>query len=65
MSEETSRYLNQNSTSEPLETALSSADQDKQTLRATGQLIAHSRQELGRVIAGQSRAIEEVLIAVL
>ncbi|MGO9337088.1 MAG: AAA family ATPase [Terracidiphilus sp.] len=36
-----------------------------QTLRATSQLIAHSRQELGRVIAGQSGAIEEVLIAVL
>ena len=34
-------------------------------LRATGQLIAHSRQELGRVIAGQSEVIEEVLIAVL
>jgi len=34
-------------------------------LRATGQLIAHARQELGRVIAGQSEVIEEVLIAVL
>jgi len=34
-------------------------------LRATGQLIAHARQELGRVIAGQSAAVEEVLIAVL
>src|ERR1700689_3059650 len=36
-----------------------------QTLRATAQLIAHSRHELGRVIAGQSEVIEEVLIAVL
>jgi len=34
-------------------------------LHATGQLIAHARQELGRVIAGQSEVIEEVLIAVL
>ncbi len=34
-------------------------------LRATSQLIAHSRTELGRVIAGQGEAIEEVLIAVL
>src|SRR5580698_3947050 len=35
------------------------------TLRATIQLIAHARHELGRVIAGQSGAIEEVLIAIL
>ncbi len=35
------------------------------SLRATQQLIAHSRQELGRVIAGQSAVIEEVLIAIL
>ena len=34
-------------------------------LAATGELIAHARTELGRVIAGQSQAIEEVLIAVL
>ena len=34
-------------------------------LSATNQLIRHSRQELGRVIAGQSEVIEEVLIAVL
>jgi MoxR-like ATPase len=34
-------------------------------LRATNQLIAHARTELGRVIAGQSEVIEEVLIAVL
>src|ERR1700722_5954236 len=34
-------------------------------LRATNQLIAHARTELGRVIAGQSQPIEEVLIAVL
>src|ERR1035437_1344294 len=35
------------------------------SLRATGQLIAHARTELGRVIAGQGEVIEEVLIAVL
>src|SRR5580698_8769121 len=35
------------------------------TLRATNQLIAHARHELGRVIAGQAGAIEEVLIAIL
>jgi len=34
-------------------------------LQATHQLIAHSRAELGRVISGQSKVIEEVLIAVL
>lgn len=36
-----------------------------QGLRATSQLIAQARAELGRVIAGQSGPIEEVLIAVL
>jgi MoxR-like ATPase len=39
--------------------------EETQSLRATSQLIAHARRELGRVIAGQSGAIEEVLIAVL
>ena len=34
-------------------------------LRATSQLIAHSREQMGRVIAGQSEVIEEILIAVL
>jgi MoxR-like ATPase len=34
-------------------------------LAATSQLIAHARAELGRAIAGQGGAIEEVLIAVL
>ena len=43
-------------------------DQNAKTpegLHATNQLIAHARGELGRVIAGQAGAIEEVLIAVL
>jgi MoxR-like ATPase len=35
------------------------------SLKATSQLIAHARAEIGRVISGQSRVIEEVLIAVL
>jgi MoxR-like ATPase len=34
-------------------------------LQATNELIAHARTELGRVISGQTQAIEEVLIAVL
>jgi MoxR-like ATPase len=56
MSEETSRQSIQD-TNQNAETA--------ERLRATKQLIAHARKELGRVIAGQSQAIEEVLIAVL
>src|SRR6059058_3558432 len=34
-------------------------------LQATGELITHARTELGRVISGQTQAVEEVLIAVL
>jgi MoxR-like ATPase len=44
------------------------SNQDAKTaerLRATSELIAHARTELGRVIAGQGSVIEEVLIAVL
>ncbi len=36
-----------------------------ESLRATSQLIAHARAEMGRVIAGQGAVIEEVLIALL
>jgi MoxR-like ATPase len=36
-----------------------------ETLRATQELIAQARTELGRVIAGQSEVIEQVIIAVL
>ncbi len=36
-----------------------------QPLQATSQLIAHARAEIGKVISGQSGAVEEVLIAVL
>jgi MoxR-like ATPase len=54
MSEENRQELNQDQTAE-----------SANNLSATNQLIRHSRQELGRVIAGQSEVIEEVLIAVL
>ena len=57
MSEETSQ--------QPIEDINQDAKSAEHHLRATSQLIAHARQELGRVIAGQSQAIEEVLIAVL
>jgi MoxR-like ATPase len=52
MSQENSQELDQNAKS-------------PEGLRATSQLIAHARGELGRVISGQGEAIEEVLIAVL
>jgi MoxR-like ATPase len=57
MSDETSQ--------QPIEGINQNAKSAEQPLRATSQLISHSRQQLGRVIAGQSQAIEEVLIAVL
>lgn len=50
---------------DPIEDAGQSADPQAPTLDATTRLIAHARVELGRVIAGQGEAIEEVLIAVL
>jgi MoxR-like ATPase len=65
MSEETNQdqsQLNQNENETP-QTPVAEVPEIK--LRATNQLIAHARHELGRVIAGQSGAIEEVLIAVL
>jgi MoxR-like ATPase len=67
MNEETREYLHRNSTPEPPESAIREPQTSSEppTLRATSRLIAHSRPELGRVIAGQSGAIEEVLIAVL
>jgi MoxR-like ATPase len=52
MQQEPTQALNQNAKS-------------PEGLRATSQLIAHARRELGRVIAGQGQVIEEVLIAVL
>jgi MoxR-like ATPase len=44
---------------------LNQSAKSAERLGATNQLIAHARHELGRVIAGQGSAIEEVLIAVL
>ena len=38
---------------------------EQPALRATSELIAHARTELGRVISGQTQAVEEVLMAVL
>jgi len=58
MNDETNQDLNRMQ-----ETASQQSNADG--LRATNQLIAHARTELGRVIAGQSEVIEEVLIAVL
>jgi MoxR-like ATPase len=52
--------INQDLKQEPIQDTKS-----PEGLQATSQLIAHSRGELGRVIAGQSAVIEEVLIAVL
>ena len=53
---------------EPIDNANQDANQiakSAEHLSATNQLIAHARGELGKVIAGQDAAIEEVLIAVL
>jgi MoxR-like ATPase len=65
MSEETSQNVNRNTSEEPAETAMPEPHPEGAPLSATNQLIAHARQELGRVIAGQADVIEEVLIAVL
>jgi len=53
---------------EPIQEPNQDANQNAtaaEPLRATNHLIAHARQQLGRVIAGQEKPIEEVLIAVL
>jgi MoxR-like ATPase len=42
-----------------------STNPEEMLLPATTRVIAHARREMGRVIAGQEGAIEEVLIAVL
>ncbi|HEX3891355.1 MAG TPA: MoxR family ATPase [Terracidiphilus sp.] len=41
------------------------AEPQSAALQATHQLIAHARNELGKVISGQAGAVEQVLIAVL
>ncbi len=55
--------MNQGSMEEASQAASQSGE--SQGLRATAQLIAHARTEMGRVIAGQGAVIEEVLIALL
>jgi MoxR-like ATPase len=62
MSEETSQSIHRNPT-ESAPTPTPGAQPP--TLRATSHLIAHAGHELGRIVAGQSGAIEEVIIAVL
>src|SRR4051794_26981532 len=49
----------------PVQQPALGATTGEETLRATSELIAHARTELGRVISGQTLAVEEVLIAVL
>jgi len=55
---------NLDAVSQPSAGSQLSADAE-QGLRATRALIHHSRAELGRVISGQTQAVEEVLISVL
>jgi MoxR-like ATPase len=50
---------------ESMETEIGGAEHQVESLRATRQLIEHAKREMGRVIAGQSAVIEEVLIALL
>lgn len=58
--------MSQESTEAPVQAQAPAQQQtEKRSPRATSQLITHARTELGRVIAGQSAVIEEVLIAVL
>jgi MoxR-like ATPase len=51
--------------SEPVFEESNQNAQTPEGLRATSQLIAHARTELGRVISGQAGPVEEILIAVL
>ncbi|MGH9605537.1 MAG: AAA family ATPase [Terracidiphilus sp.] len=61
--------MNLDSSEAPTEAPLQAPPQEQSSeppaLGATSQLIDHARVELGRVIAGQSAVIEEVLIAIL
>jgi MoxR-like ATPase len=47
------------------ETSTTQSESLHSAIPATGQLIAHARAELGRVIAGQNEVIEQVITAVL
>jgi MoxR-like ATPase len=57
--------MSQENQQEPMQDAIPNTQAAEPALRATSQLIAHSRAELGRVISGQDEVIAEVLIAVL
>jgi MoxR-like ATPase len=57
--------MSQENNLDPMQDAIPNTQASEPTLRATSQLIAHSRAELGRVISGQDDVIAEVLIAVL
>jgi len=50
---------------ESMERQRETVEQETRSLEATRQLIGHARAEMGRVIAGQTAVIEEVLMAVL
>jgi MoxR-like ATPase len=51
--------------SETMQDTVLEQNGEPQPLAAASELITHARTEMGRVIAGQSEVIEEVLIAVL
>jgi len=51
--------------SETMQDTVLEQNGEPQPLTAASELITHARTEMGRVIAGQSEVIEEVLIAVL
>jgi MoxR-like ATPase len=57
--------MSQENNLDPVQEPNQKAESAAPLLHATNQLISHARQQLGRVIAGQQRPIEEVLIAVL
>jgi len=63
MSQEANQNPNQEQVQEPI--LAEAPEPETSHLRATNQVIAHARKQLGSVIAGQERPIEEVLIAVL
>ena len=56
--------MSQETNQDPIQNANQNAGV-AEPLQATSQLIVHARAEIGKVISGQSGAIEEVLIAVL
>src|SRR5271168_5369179 len=65
MSEQPTEDPNLNVAVTPGSDASAALSDQPRGIRATSELIAHARGELGRVISGQADAIEEVMIAVL